>query len=68
MGGIMREEDGEEEEEEGDDEREAPAEEEGRAARIPSGGRAKAVRRENAIGFGFEVEFVFGVLAGMGVL
>jgi hypothetical protein len=40
MGGIMRAEDGEEEEEVGDDEREALAEEEGRAARIPSGGRA----------------------------
>lgn len=64
----MRAEDGEEEDEEGDDEREAPAEEEGRAARIPSGGGVKAVRRENAIGFGFGVGFGYGVLAGIGML
>lgn len=62
----MRAEDGEEEEEEGDEEEEAPAEEEGRAARIPSGGREKAVRRENAMGF--EFEFEFGVRAGTGAL
>lgn len=62
----MRAEDGEDEEEEGDEEREAPAEEEGRAARIPSGGRGKAVRREKDTGseFGFE----FGVRTGMGEL